>query len=142
MLQDVQNTYSNQQSVLPVSGTPVISTNVLDQYPGTIGFGSGGRQIFLFVQITQAYNTLTSLQLEWQQSADGTFSDGLTDMDNRTIALANLTLGAFYAVATPYSSVARYTRMKYSTTGSTPTTGAINAFLTDMIDGFNVVSLH
>ena len=120
----------------------MISTNVLDQYPGTIGFGPGGRQIFLFVQITQAYNTLTSLLLKWQQSADGTFTDGLTDLDSRSIVLANLTLGAWYAVAAPFSSIARYTRMSYATTGSTPTTGAITAHLTDTLDGFNVVALH
>ena len=133
---DAQNTYSLDQAITATAA----STNVLQKAGGSQGFGLGGRQLWVFNQVTEAFNNLTSLKLAHQCDDNAAFSSA-TELSSVTPLLAALTLGAVFPLAIPLTGVELYTRMYYTVTGTAPTTGKITSYIVDQLDYFNTVSL-
>jgi hypothetical protein len=110
------------------------STNVIDLgAPGTPygapaaveqDIGKGNR-IDLAVQVTQAFNNLTSLNIALQTSPDGvTWTAGPSE----TYLLAQLGVGQLpFPDQFPVGTNARYVKLTYTVTGTAPTTGKIFA---------------
>lgn len=134
-----------------VSGQAIVataaSTNVID-LGSARDIGAGDADIQVHVDIVQAFNNLTSLQVTLQYSVDNaTWTDELL---SPVIVLANLVVGAkVFRVTLPMislNSVAlpRYVRLNYTVVGTAPTLGAITAYLTAENDmqgpGFNYPS--
>lgn len=116
-----------------------ISTNVIDLgVPGTpfdaaapvnqdIGKGA---KIPILVQVTEAFNTLTSLTITLEVSA----AAGLTSpvvLAEETILLADLIVGKqMFNQVLPDGADLRFLGVRYTVTGTPPTLGAITAGVT------------
>ena len=138
MLDDAQNKYSDFQALTATAA----STNVLQKKGGVQGVGAGGRTIWLVVQIVESFNNLTNIAFAWQTDTVVGFGSAVA-LDSRTITLASsgLNQGGGYTVAANAGSLKEFTRMNYTLTGTTPTTGKVSAFLVEQVDAFNYVSL-
>lgn len=132
MIFDLQTLLSNQQAITATAA----STNVIDLgATGTIYGGSGamtrdigkGTPISLLVQVTETFNTLTTLKIDIELDSTETFTPDKT-ISLGTIALASLVAG--YQI--PFQFIPdgvnlRYMRLKYTVAGTDPTTGKITA---------------
>ena len=132
MIFDLQTLLSNQQAITATAA----STNVIDLgATGTIYGGSGamtrdigkGTPINLLVQVTETFNTLTSLTIAIELDSTETFTPDKS-ISLGTIALASLVAG--YQI--PFQFIPdgvnlRYMRLKYTVAGTDPTTGKITA---------------
>ena len=103
------------------------STNVVKH--GNIGVGRG-QKMNLIVQVTESFNTLTSLTIKLQTEIDADFGSAV-DVISKTIALADLVAGAQFnlgepEIANPATEI--WSRMYYDVTGTDPTAGKLNAF--------------
>lgn len=88
---------------------------------------SKGEPIPLLVQITEAFNTLTSLAIAIQTDDNEAFSSATT-VYTETVLLANLTLGARISIDFfPKNVRERYVRLFYTVTGTAPTLGKVTA---------------
>jgi hypothetical protein len=113
------------------------STNVIDLgATPTLRALSIASPLYVRVVVTEAFNTLTSLDI-------GVKSDSTTNMDTsetvhgtRNILLAALTLGAEFVI--PIDRVSqtyeRYLGIEYTVNGSNPTLGKLTAVLTPSVD--------
>ena len=127
MILDTQALFSDAQ---PVTATAA-STNTLDFGPisPTIkNFDAGkGCEVALLVQVVEDFNNLTSLQIDLELDATTTFTP------DKTIPLATATLAqlkAGYQIARddlPRGITLQYARLKYTVTGTAPTSGKITA---------------
>jgi hypothetical protein len=126
MILSTQNIFSDKQAITASAA----STNIIDtgQSGNDLGFGT---PIPMLIQVTQAFNLLTSLTVALQSSDSSAFSSPDTVVST-TVPLAGLTLGARIAVNNvPYGTLKRYLRLYYTVTGSnSPTTGQITAGIT------------
>ncbi|MEM6898457.1 MAG: Bbp16 family capsid cement protein [Pseudomonadota bacterium] len=124
--------FSDQQAIT----ADALSTNIFDrQSPGS-WIHSGGNQIIddlgnsmvpLFFQVTEAFNNLTSLGVQFIQSANSDMSSPST-IYSETIALADLTAGRKFAVRyVPHDVTDQYLSFNYDVTGTAPTTGKVTA---------------
>ncbi len=132
MIFDLESMLSNQQAITATAA----STNVIDLgATGTIYGGSGamtrdigkGTPISLLVQVTETFNTLTTLKIDIELDSTETFTPDKT-ISLGTIALASLVAG--YQI--PFQFIPdgvnlRYMRLKYTVAGTDPTTGKITA---------------
>ncbi len=138
MLHDVYNTFSEQQAITATAA----STDIMDcGYATTIGIGAG-KQLYLVVELDEAFNTLTSLAFAFQTDDNAAFSSATT-VDTRSIVLANLAaanIGNLYTFALPPTGLERYLRMNYTVTGSNPTTGKVTAYLSTVAEARPVVA--
>lgn len=113
-----------------------ISTNVIDlRAPnGTPAVVDDGLNAvsgpYLVVIVNQAFNNLTSLAISLESSA----AAGLTSATvhySKTVLLAGLTAGATVVrVPLPPDDYLRYLGVRYTVSGTAPTTGTVYAFLT------------
>lgn len=88
---------------------------------------SKGEPIPFLVQITEAFNTLTSLTVAIQTDDNTSFSSPTT-VYSESIALASLTLGARIGIdVLPKNVKERYMRMYYTVVGTAPTLGKVTA---------------
>ena len=106
------------------------STNILDMGKDReIAFGN---PVPLLIVIKEAFNNLTSLQVAVETSASEDFSSSV-ELASSTVLLANLKKGALIPLCFMPSGNKGYVRLKYTVTGTAPTTGKVSAFLTDCI---------
>jgi len=124
------------------------SSNSVDLVDSLHQIGDAVKDIMLVVRVNQTFNTLTSLDVALQDSADNSsFAD--TAIKIPTILLAKLTIGTqILRIPLPTSgsgaaqvgsgqlgvppepnSLRRYLRMNYTVNGSNPTLGIIDAWL-------------
>lgn len=113
------------------------STNVLDlrnaASPLLVDEGLSGPEVWLNVQVLQAFNTLTSLTIAFVSSAATTLTTPTTHYST-TIALAGLTANtSVVRVLLPSGDYLRYAGMIYTVNGAAPTTGSVYAFITQDI---------
>lgn len=111
------------------------STNVINWQVGR-DMGAGA-MLGLFVAVTQAFATLTSLDIEYQVSADN--ATYYTLLKQATIPVAQLIIGApifrygvplnqvFNAAAGILRAPSFYSKLVYTVNGSAATTGAVVA---------------
>lgn len=110
------------------------STNVIDLRNGTapslVDEGISGPELWLVVQVGQAFNTLTSLTIALVSSAATALTTPTTHF-SQSVALAALTAGSTAVrVQVPSGDYLRYLGLIYTVVGSNPTLGTVNAFLT------------
>ena len=106
----------------PLGGTP--TANLIRN----IGVGE---EIYLVIRVGQAFNTLTSLTVDVQTDDNTAFSSAAVVATTGAIPLAQLTANTVVRVfALPPANYERYIRLNYTVTGTNPTTGTIDAFLT------------
>ena len=114
------------------------STNIIDlgvfgsAYDGNQNDGDygKGKMIPLLVQVSQAFNNLTSLTVQYQVADQENFSDATT-LYSETILLADLVAGRRTAVQNVVVGTnKRYLRLNYDVTGAAPTTGTMFAAIT------------
>lgn len=102
-----------------VRGTPYGAAAALD---GDIGKGN---KVCLLVQVTEAFNNLTSLEVK--VSTGSTTALG-TEIASQTIALADLVAGKQLNIdVLPNGITERYLGLEYVVTGTAPTTGKVTA---------------
>jgi hypothetical protein len=90
--------------------------------------------------VVAAYNTLTSLTFEVIGATNAALTTGVTVLGSSgAVALASLTANATFVVRINpalYSTGTRYLGARYSTVGTTPTTGSVCAYIVqDIQDG-------
>ena len=123
MILDEQGLFSNNQKVT----TSVASENVLDLGKREVSFGT---PVELFIQVSEDFNNLTSLDVKVQTSVDEDFSDSV-DLIEQTMTLAELTQGAVSAIKFLPKGNLGYMRLFYTVNGSAPTKGKIVAGIVD-----------
>lgn len=120
MILDKQTLFSDGQAITADAGsTNIVDTGAApDVGPGTI--------MRLFGTITEAFNTLTSLNIILETDADVAFgSAAVLWTVNRP--LAALTLNADLKLPPIPRGCERYLRLNYDVVGTNPTTGKIKA---------------
>lgn len=115
------------------------STNIIDLgAPGTPHGGAAaltrdigkGTPIPVLIQVTAAFNNLTSLKVAIEVDDNSGFSSA-TEVASETIVLANLTAGKqSHLMYVPQGTNERYMRVYYTVTGTAPTTGTVDAGIT------------
>lgn len=135
MILDSQAIFSDAQAVTATAP----STNTIDLgATGTVIYTSSaivrdigrGRPIPLLVEVVEAFNNCTSLQVDVQTDDNAAFSSPKV-VETQVILLANLTLGAKFDGMRflPPGTNERYVRLNYTLVGTAPTTGKITAGL-------------
>lgn len=120
MIIDKQTELSSAQAIT----ADAASTNVYDTGSATdIGVGN---VLNVYMQIKQAFNTLTSLTVSLQTSTDEAFTSPIT-LWSKSILLAALTLNANFILPPVPVGAKRYLRLYYDVVGTDPTTGKITA---------------
>lgn len=112
-----------------------ISTNVLDlrnaATPALVDEGIVGPDMWLVVQVIQAFTLLTSLTITLESDSATTLASAPVVHFSQTVALAGLTAGATVVrVQLPSADYKRYLGLRYTVTGTNPGAGSILAFLT------------
>ena len=106
---------------LGVAGTPYDAAAPLNQDIGK------GTPVPILIQVVEAFNTLTSLTITIESSANSNMTSS-TVLSSQTIPLAQLGLGAQSAVQVlPVGVDQRYLAVRYTVAGSAPTLGKITA---------------
>jgi hypothetical protein len=117
---DRQILFSSEQAITASAA----STDVVDL--GSSRDVGAGEPVMVLVQVTQAFDNLTSLAVALQTSSTENFASPV-QLTAQTLALANLTAGARFAIGPVPRGVLRYLRLYYTVTGTTPTAGKITA---------------
>ena len=138
MILDQRTLLSDQQVITAT----VNSTNVIDLLP--LGKTYDGVQLIrknnimhspLLIQVTEAFNTLTSLAIVLQTDEDEAFGTPL-EVIRLVVPLASLKAGYISALEMlPRGPMERYFRLRYEVTGTAPTTGKITAGIVAAVDG-------
>lgn len=122
------------QAALPVAGTPVVSTDTIDlSLARDIG---EGEDLYMVFNIVAAYNNLTSLQFEVIGATNAALSTGVVSLGSSgavALAAGPSTAGSMIIVRInpQYASLGvRYMGARYTTVGTTPTTGSVCAYIT------------
>jgi hypothetical protein len=133
MILSAQQLFSDDQAITATA----VSTNVIDLGVSATPYGAAaalnhdigkGTAVPILIQVTEAFNTLTSLAIAIEVGA--TTSLG-TVLSTQTILLAGLTVGKQTAVAVlPRGADARYLGVRYTVAGTDPTAGKITAGIT------------
>lgn len=131
MITDATTLFSDSQAItataastnvvdLGATGTPAGSSVALSRDIGKSG------QIPLLVEVTEAFNNLTSLAIAVQVATDAAFTSPV-EVATRTYLLAELTLGKrlSFPAEFPEGTNLRYVRIRYTVTGTAPTTGKV-----------------
>lgn len=95
--------------------------------------GGPHRKAYLFVKCSEAFNTLTSLDIIFQTSDDN-FSADTTQVFKINFLLAALTLDAVLIKIDIPMDIKQYTRFYYDVNGTDPTTGQIHASVVPNIE--------
>lgn len=119
MILDAELEFSDKQAVL--ASAP--STNVIDAR--NLG-DLGENKIPMYVHIKEAYNNLTDLTVQVQESVDEAFSAPVNLIEQK-LPLAALVLGKRLAFNVFPHTERGFIRLNYLITGVAPTTGKISA---------------
>ena len=127
MILDTQALFSDAQ---PVTAT-VASTNTIDFgpiSPATRNFDVGkGDDVALLVQVVEDFNNLTSLSIDLELDSTTAFTPDRV-IPLATVPLAQLKAGSQIARdGLPRGLTLQYGRLKYTVSGTAPTTGKITA---------------
>ena len=107
---------------LGVEGTVLLAPNDLVRDIGK------GTPIPIWIGVTVAFATLTSLKVAIQTDDDVAFGSAKTVLETEAIALANLVAGyRFNLDYIPLDTAERYVRLNYTVAGSDATAGQITA---------------
>lgn len=124
--------FSDQQAITAAAAsTNVVDLGAFDTIYGDAGPArrdrGKGHPIPLLVQVTEAFNNLTSLGIQIQTDDNSAFSSPKTLL-TETVALADLKPGKqFIMDKIPVGTTERYIRIYYDVTGTAPTTGKVTA---------------
>lgn len=131
MITDATLLFSDSQAITATAS----STNVVDL--GATGTPAGSSvaltrdigksaDIALLAEVTEAFNNLTSLAIAVQVATDEAFTSPV-EVATRTYLLAELTLGKrlSFPAEFPEGTNLRYVRIRYTVTGTAPTTGKV-----------------
>ena len=133
MILSAQQLFSDDQAItasadstnvidLGAAGTPYDAAAALNQDIGK------GAKVPLLVQVTEAFNNLTSLEIK--VSTGSTTALGTTVV-SQTILLADLVVGKQISLDfLPNDITERYLGIEYVVTGTAPTTGKVTAGIT------------
>lgn len=135
MIFSAQQIFSDDQAITATT----VSTNVIDTgargtpydaaaaLNGDIGKGAS---IPILIQVTEAFNNLTSLQVTVEVSAAAALTSS-TVLATETILLADLVAGKqTHLQVLPNGATGRYLGVRYTVTGTAPTTGKVTAGIT------------
>lgn len=135
MIFDEQTLLSDDQAIT----ADAVSTNYIDLgAPGTPYRGQAaleqdigkGNPIDFLVQVTEAFNMLTSLDISIEVDDNTSFSSA-TVVHTQNILLADLIVGKTLNIQhLPNGVNERYMRLDYNVNGTNPTTGKITAGVT------------
>jgi hypothetical protein len=125
------------EAIKPASGTPVYGTRPYDlKASSDLGVGE---KVTVFVQVTEAYNSLTSVAFSLVGCTDatdpGATTAGTSEADvlpavSKALTSILDTVGTTFRLGVVGPGVTkRLLRLKCATTGTTPTTGAVKAWL-------------
>lgn len=117
---DRMNLFSNEQAITATAA----STDIIDL--GLTRDVGAGEVNTVLVQVSEAFNNLTSLTATLQTAAAENFASPV-QLTAATLALASLVAGAKFPVTTVPEGTLRYLRLYYTVTGSAPTVGKITA---------------
>jgi hypothetical protein len=114
-----------------------ISTNVMDARaltgsPTLVDLGTVGADLYLVVQVSQAFNTLTSLTITLESDSTANLATAPTvHYSSGAIALAALTVNTtLLRLPLPVGATyKRYLGVRYTVTGTNPTLGTVYANL-------------
>lgn len=134
MIFDKESMFSDQQAItgsavsesvidLGAPGTPMHAAGAITQDLGR------GRDMAVRIQVTEDFNTLTSLKIAVEvDDAEGFGS--AEEVASVSVALADLKAGYVTPIAyMPRGVDKRYVRLNYTVTGTDPTTGKVTAGL-------------
>jgi len=120
----------------PVTAT-AISTNVIDLRqpngaPTVVDNGILGIDMYLVVQTIQAFNNLTSLTITLESDSTANLATApVVHFSSGAILLAALVANTVQVrTLLPSGSYKRYLGLRYTVTGTAPTTGTVLAYLT------------
>lgn len=123
MIFDKTLMFSEDQAITATAA----STNVIDL--GSARNMLGGQEVPLSLTVTESFDKLTSLTISVETDDNEAFASATTVYTTPAIPLADLAVGK--KVLPPYrlplSVKERYVRMKYTVSGTDPTTGKITA---------------
>ena len=122
MILDEQGLFSNNQKVTASAE----SENILDLGKREVSFGT---PIELFIQVSEDFNNLTSLDIKVQTDSEEEFSDPM-DLIEQTMTREELVKGAVSSIKFLPKGNLGYMRLFYTVTGTNPTTGKILAGIT------------
>ncbi|MBQ3640727.1 hypothetical protein II906_02185 [bacterium] len=123
MILDEQGLFSNAQAITATAA----STNVLDMGKREVSFGT---PVEVFIQVNQAFNNLTSLNIKIQTATDAAFTTAV-DLEDVTVLAAKLVKGYVAGIKFLPKGNLGYLRMYYTVTGTAPSTGKITAGIVD-----------
>jgi hypothetical protein len=135
MIFSKESLFSDDQAIT----ADAVSTNIIDlgvrgtPYGGAAaltGDYGKGNYIPILIQVTEAFNTLTSLTITIETGPNADLSSS-TVVATETLALAALTLGKqTFLKVLPTGLTGRYLGIRYNVTGTDPTLGKITAGIT------------
>lgn len=117
---DAELEFSDSQAITATAA----STNVVDAT--NLGDLGAGQFLPLEVSVKEAFNTLTSLDVAIQESADAAFTTPITLL-SQNLLLAALTLNKRLNYNVVPHTANGYIRMLYTVNGANPTLGKISA---------------
>lgn len=132
MILSANQLFSNDQAITATA----VSTNVIDLGVAGTPYGAQaplhqdvgkGNPVPILVQVTEAFNNLTSLRVDIETSENADMSSAKV-IASQTILLADLTAGKKTSVQyLPNDADLRYLGIRYTVTGAAPTTGKVFA---------------
>lgn len=139
MLKDLNSVFSGataadgtitaQAITATANSTNVIDLRAVGGLPALADEGIEGTDLYFNVNVTQAFNNLTSLTIALVSSAAAALTAPTTHY-TKTVVLAGLTAGAnVIRVQLPSDDYLRYLGVIYTVTGTAPTLGSVQAFL-------------
>jgi hypothetical protein len=114
--------FSNDQAITASAN----STDIIDL--SSLRDISSGEPVIVLVQVTEAFDALTSLTITIQTSTTEAFSVPVS-LTAATLPLSSLTAGEKFLIIALPGGILRYLRLAYTVSGSTPTVGRIIAGL-------------
>lgn len=118
--------FSDNQAITATA----VSENVIDLGKNReVAFGT---PVPLVIRVKEDFDNLTSLDITVQTAADEAFSSAV-DLAKATVLLADLKVGKVVPLNFLPAGNKGFVRLKYTVTGTAPTTGKISAYLTDAV---------
>lgn len=121
MLIDQELVFSDGQAIT----ADAVSTNVIDLMAAG---RAPGNELRAEVFVTEAFNTLTSLNVTVQSSVDEAFTSPINHQ-TVNVVLAALTLGKKIDLGRLLDGTKQYVRLNYDVVGTNPTLGKLTGML-------------
>ncbi len=123
MILDEQGLFSDNQAIKASQA----SQNILDLGLREVSFGT---PVYLFIQVSEDFDNLTSLSIKVQTSKDEAFSSPV-DLIEQTVLLKDLKKGNVSSIKFLPKGNLGYVRLYYTVDGTAPTKGKIIAGISD-----------